>query len=255
VIDDELLREYADAVRSDVTAPPLAAVRAGARRRQRLHVAAGALAVAVVTAGVVVPIALLHNGSSGDRRAQVVVTSPSPTPSASTKYPLPALGAPGFPASVYPLAHRGAKPGTIASCPSNSGLQPPNDVARRQALRTAQRLETRSFASDLHDTDRSYWPGIQAGWQAHRNWQTPAAPRKRSRVYLLYSGRLSGLEQPTGVPNLAPYVGEGCGERTLRDTFIAIYGPARSQDQASGLQNADLFVVRHGRALLYFSYP
>jgi hypothetical protein len=252
VIDDLLLREYADAVRSDVTAPPLASVRARARRRRQRHVAAGVLTVAMVTAGVVVPIVWQHNAN---RRTESLVTSPSPTPSASTTYALPALGATGFPASIYPLAHRGAKPGTIASCPSTSGLQLSTNGTREQAVEIARQLETHSFSSDLHNTDRAYWPGIQGGWRAHKDWQTPSAPQKRSRVYLLYSGPLYGRRQSTGVPDLGPAVREACGERTLHDTIVAISGPAPGLLQASALQSADLFVVRHGRALLYFSYP
>jgi hypothetical protein len=261
VIDDQLLREYAEAVRSDVTAPPVASVRTRAKRRRSRHVAAaGVVAIAVVAAGVIVPIALLHNGSGAGRRTQVVIASPSPTPSTSTRYSLPALGAAGFPASVYPLPHRGRKPGTIASCPNTNGLQLSTPSSRQQAVDMVRQLETRSFSSDLHNTDRAYWPGIQAGWEAHHDWQTPSAPRKLSRVYILESGRLLGLDQPTSVRYLGRYVREACGEGTLRDTIVAIYGSAPNLLQARALraralQSADLFVVRAGRPLLYFSYP
>jgi hypothetical protein len=251
VIDDQLLREYAEAVQSDVTAPALASVRARAKRRRMRHEAAAVLAVAVVAAGIVVPIALQHNGSGSGARTQFVIMAPSQPPTTSTKYPLPPLGAAGFPASVYPLAHRGAKPGTVASCPSTSGLQLSTGRTKEQAVEIARQLETRSFTSDLHDTDRAYWPGIQAAWRAHKDWQTPTAPEKRSQVRILESGRLLGPGNPAGVPYLRRYVREACGEQTLRDTIVAISGPT----QSPALQIADLFVVRAGRALLYFSYP
>jgi hypothetical protein len=75
-------------------------------------------------------------------------------------------------------------------------------------------------------------------------------------VYLLESGLLSvAPHPPIGVPYLGRYVREACGEQTLRDTIIAISGATPDPNQAVARQIADLFVIRGGRPLLYFSYP
>jgi hypothetical protein len=255
VIDEQRLREYADAVRSDVTAPDLESVRARARRRQRRHVATGVLAVAVATAAVVVPIALLHNGSVGGRRTQVVIASPSPHPSAATKYSLPRLGTPGFPASVYPLAHRGVQPAAVNTCPSAARLQAPTSQTRRPAVAISKLLDSGSFLSDLRSTDRAYWPAIQSTWRHRRNWQTPTAPLRPNQAHILHTGLLSSPWPQLGVPDPKNWVRESCGERVMRRSYVVAAGPTSDPTQGRARQDVEVFVVRAGRPLLYFSYP
>ena len=75
------------------------------------------------------------------------------TPVAAT---LPPLGAPGFPASIYP-APRPSHTTLLAACPSDSGIEPFNTAAIRQARRVARTYLASQFASDIAATDRSWW--------------------------------------------------------------------------------------------------
>jgi hypothetical protein len=233
-----------------VTAPPLASVRARARRRRQLG-AAGVLAVAVVAAGIVVPIALLHNGSGDGLRTHFLITPPSQPPSTSTKYPLPAVGAAGFPASVYPLSHRGLHPGSVTTCPSAAGLQAPTSQTRRTAVAISKLLDSGSFLSDLRATDRAYWPAIASTWRHHRYWQTPTAPLRPSHAHILHTGMLSAPWPGLGVPDPKNWVRESCGAAVMRRSYVVAAGPP----QSGALQQVEVFVVRGGRPLLYFSYP
>jgi hypothetical protein len=200
----------------------------------------------MVTVGVGIGIPLLHNGSGDGRRRQAAVTSPSPTPSTPTKYPLPPLGAAGFPASIYPLAHRGLVPGTVRTCPSAAGLQAPSSGTRDQAIRITRHFETRRFTADLRATDRAYWPQIAADWRggsAHR--------QRTNGGHILHTGPLSAPWPRLGVPDPKTWVRESCGGRIMRRSYVVTGGPP----QSGALQEVQVFVVRGGRPLLYFEYP
>lgn len=78
---------------------------------------------------------------------------PIRTPLAAT---LPAVDAPGFPASLYPPAARSRGP-ALPSCPSERGLEPFGPGAVVQATRIAKAYMSGQFASDIVVTDRSWW--------------------------------------------------------------------------------------------------
>lgn len=84
------------------------------------------------------------------RRAALV---PIRTPLAAT---LPKLGAPGFPASLYP-ASRPSHGRALASCPSEAGLERFTPQAVADARRIAAGYLTSQFAADIVVTDRSWW--------------------------------------------------------------------------------------------------
>jgi sugar lactone lactonase YvrE len=75
------------------------------------------------------------------------------TPLAAT---LPALGASGFPVSVYPASRR-SHGRALAICPSESGLKPFSAAAISAAERIARSYLSGQFASDIAVTDRSWW--------------------------------------------------------------------------------------------------
>jgi hypothetical protein len=67
----------------------------------------------------------------------------------------------------------------------------------------------------------------------------------------LHTGLLSAPWPQLGVPDPRHWVRESCGAAVMHDSYVVAGGPINS----GALQSADLFVVRNGRALLYFSYP
>lgn len=85
-----------------------------------------------------------------DRHAALV---PIRTPLAAT---LPALGASGFPLSVYP-ASRSSHGTALATCPSDVGLERFSAGAISAAERIARSYMSGQFASDIAVTDRSWW--------------------------------------------------------------------------------------------------
>jgi hypothetical protein len=72
---------------------------------------------------------------------------------------LPPPGAPGFPATLYPLPRpvRG-RDAALPSCPSTEGVVPFTGAARAEAKQLLGSWNT-SFSYDLHASDRSWWQG------------------------------------------------------------------------------------------------
>ena len=69
---------------------------------------------------------------------------------------LPKLNAPGFPASLYPRAHKSH--GTaLPSCPSDTRLMQFAPAAITQAKQIARTYRSSQFAADIAVTDRSWW--------------------------------------------------------------------------------------------------
>jgi hypothetical protein len=78
---------------------------------------------------------------------------PIRTPLSAT---LPKLGAPGFPAWLYPAA-RTSRGRALTTCPSEGGLERFTPAAILQARKIARNYLSSQFASDIAVTDRSWW--------------------------------------------------------------------------------------------------
>ena len=220
-------------------------------RRQRLKVAGVTAGTGgVIIAAAAVPLVLL----TGSRTAPVIgpqppsssSASPSPTRPAKNPHPghtLPAVGAPGFPASIYPppLSHKEVN--LVGLCPNPAGLQPPAPGIRATALKVVEGTG-RSFRSDLHITDRVYWPQVLASWR-----HSAGDLRGKGHNAVLYSGPLESYHQAFGAPDMIHLIVTGCGRRVARDTWMIVEG----QVNEPALQGEYLLLTRRGHVLLWNS--
>jgi hypothetical protein len=135
-----------------VWAAPAEQLHRAARRRVAVASVAAIAAIAALTAGVVVPLSLAGGSST---------TPIAKHPHRHTRLPLPRLGAPGFPTSIYPAPGKTPQHSTIA-CPSLAGTDaapPPLDTSAYQQL--ASDFGKQSFTNDLRRSDRSLWPALR----------------------------------------------------------------------------------------------
>jgi hypothetical protein len=158
---------------------------------------------------------------------------------------LPAVGAGGFPTSIYPVPPVRLNEGLDIPCPDSAGLRRPGRGIRSAALTVVNRLG-RSFQSDLRISDRIYWS------QALTNWQgslSHADEKGGGAVHVLYSGPLESYDQAFRPLDLSQTILAGCGDRTARGTWMIVtgqvYKPAR--------QGEYLLIDRHGHVLLWIA--
>lgn len=157
---------------------------------------------------------------------------------------LPAVGAPGFPASVYPPPRPHPVVNSLGHCPAPAGLQPFTPASATAALGVIPRLG-RSFTGDLRLTDRTFWPVIASGWQpGGTRVFTPIRPQPT-----LYSGPLESYHQSEGPPDFTKLIAAGCGARLARNTWMIVEGPRGNP----AIQGEFLFLNRRGRILLYYA--
>ena len=159
---------------------------------------------------------------NGDTVEPVPVTTPELAS-------MPALGAPGFAPSVFPLtapAH-GADP-ALTSCPSSRGVVPFTPAARAEA-RLMLGLWNTDFSYDLHASDRSWWPDLIASYTGGRQTVGPES---------LAVGTLS-----------APAIAAACGKQLVRETIVVLMEPSEYSASFEHLYILD----RNGTPLVYFS--
>jgi sugar lactone lactonase YvrE len=147
---------------------------------------------------------------------------------------LPAVGAQGFPASVYPpaLPSRGSD---LPACPGTSGLKAFGPVAVEKALAEARELNStrRSFYGDLRFTDRAWWPSLFGEWAWSGYERGPHAVDSHSLAsHDIFSAA----------------VAQACGKQLVRDSLVVVVGPSSYSSQVSHLY----FLDRRGQPLVYF---
>ncbi len=211
---------------------PVARVRMTVRRQRTRVAGLAAGASAVVAAVIVVSLAGLLPGSTPSASRGLRAKPPS-------ALALPAVGAAGFPASVYPPAVSQAELNLIRHCPDPAGLEPLSAAMSTDAWKVVGGLG-HSFSSDLRLTDRVYWPQVQSAWRA-------GTGKAIEPVHVLYSGPLESQHQVFGPPDLSRPVRSGCGNRTARDTWLVVTGQLREP----GLQSEFLLVDRRGHLLVW----
>jgi hypothetical protein len=211
--------------------PPWPAAEARVRRaarRQRLKAASAAASLsAVVIAAIVAPVILAGGG-------------PRPGSSAA-RFALPAVGAPGFPVSIYPPPSVSSGLNLLGRCPLDSGLQAVVPGTGAEALRVVESLG-RSFQSDLRLSDRVYWP------QDVSNWKEGSEGKPGPVHDVLYSGPLERHHQPFGPPDESHAIRAGCGSQTAASTWIIITG----RKNRPALQGEFILINRSGRVLLWY---
>jgi sugar lactone lactonase YvrE len=159
---------------------------------------------------------------SGD----VVQPVPLTTPELSS---LPAPGAPGFSASVFPLsisAH--GTDAALTSCPSPAGVVPFTPAAEA-AARLMLGLWNSGFSYNLHASDRSWWPELIATYAGGRQTVGAASPATGT----LY----------------APAIAAACGQELVHDSIAVVMEASEYSFSVEHLYLLD----RDGTPLVYFS--
>jgi hypothetical protein len=146
---------------------------------------------------------------------------------------LPGPDAPGFPLSFYPASSR-ARGSDLAACPSIAGLQGFNATAIAQARQVAAQYNayTSSFWGDLHNSDRSWWPGVVHDWTSDYDNDTHTVE----------------AAWPASQDTFAPVVASACGSAIVRDSEVVVEGPSAYSWQVTHL----FFLERGGHPLVYF---
>ena len=156
----------------------------------------------------------------------VVQPVPLTTPALGS---LPAPGAPGFSASIFPLstpAH-GTDP-ALASCPSGEGLVPFTPSVEATA-RLMLGLWNTGFSYNLHGSDRSWWPELMTTYVGGRQSVGPTSPAPGT----LY----------------APAIAAACGQRLVQDSIVVLMEASVYSFSFEHLYLLD----RAGTPLVYFS--
>lgn len=235
---------------------PMPRIRRAARRQRLRRV----LTSAVVTAAAVIAVVAIvrnlpvaDNGPSGPggafsstRSASPKATRPaSPKPNRSA---LPPVGAPGYPAAIYPAAVRPRSGGAavVAACPAPAGLVKPPASARATAAAITGRWGTANRAALLHAADRAIWPDIASNSLTYR-----AHGRRHQTEPILYAGLLKAEHRNLGAPDPSGFIRSSCGTATVDRSYLVVTG--RQSEPA--LQEDWVFVDRAGHLLLYFTYP
>lgn len=218
-------------------------------RRQRLHTAsASAVACALAAAAVVLPLRLIGApapgtpADAGDRPAASHSAGVSPT-ATPTSYTAPPVGAPGFPADIYPPPKARPAAGLLGHCPGGTGVQPFGKAAGQQAVGVLKNLG-HTLGGDLRLTDRTFWPIVLKERQVNALGGVspgPGAP-------ILYQGPLVDYSSLRGPPDLDGLIAQQCGAWLSLSTWLIVTGPADSP----ALQSEMLFINRHGHVLLYY---
>ncbi len=142
---------------------------------------------------------------------------------------LPAPGAPGFSASVFPpsIPARGTD-AALTSCPSPAGVVPFTTAAETSA-RLMLGLWNTDFSYNLHASDRSWWPELVAGYGGGRQTVGPASPAAGT----LY----------------APAIAAACGRQLVHDSITVVMEASEYSFSFEHLYLLD----RDGTPLVYFS--
>jgi hypothetical protein len=194
----------------------------GAARRQRLRSARRAAGATVVSAAVVLGVL-----------AGLRLSGP---PTGRADYQLPTATAGGFPVSVYPRDALAPLLQSGIRCPDPAGVQQPPAGMQAQTTAVVRRLGA-SFSSDLHSSDPSNWPHVQAGWRSGSAKAKAAAP-------VLYSGPLTSM---SSVASLARTVRASCGNLIAADTWLIVTGQRGDPAQ----QSQYLLLDRAGHVLVW----
>jgi hypothetical protein len=197
-------------------------------RRQRRRAAGMATGVTAVTAAVIV--GALSAFQPGAR------PNPDAVPVA---YALPAVGAPGFPVSLYPPAGQQAAI-LFGRCPNPAGVQAPAPGLRAQTTTVVTGLGT-SFTSDLRTSDRADWPQVQSRWRS-------ATSKVSAPADVVYSGPLESRRATAfGSAGLSRSVRAACGSETARDSWLVVI----RRGGGPGQQSEYLLLDRRGRVLVW----
>ncbi len=208
---------------------------------------------ALLTQGVLV-VALIGEVSSGaftwraDAAPGAGAGSKGKSPMTSVarhqRYPIPPVGAPGFPSAIYPAPSPRPVVNLIGHCPSVEGVQPFRARDVEDARRLLRNLG-RSFTNDLRLTDRTLWPVIAHGWRIG----TPIfVHSSKQTITIIFNGRLESYRSSEGPPDLTHLIATRCGERLARDSWMFVTGPR----SGPALQGEFLFLDRRHHVLLYF---
>jgi len=152
--------------------------------------------------------------------------------SSSLASSLPQVGAPGFPAAVFPSTRTGhGRHPALASCPSLSGLVPFTRAAAA-AARSMLGLWNSDFSYDLHASDRAWWAGDVATFT---------------------TGELDGRQTVGSVEAAAktlyaPAIEAACGKKLVEDSIALVMEPSAYD---FGYQHVYL-INRDGTPLVYF---
>jgi len=202
---------------------------------------AAAVATAALMAGCSSPAISPSSGSASSAHARG--TDVAARAGKSRHHAAPAVGAPGFPASVYPAPPPRPVVNSIGHCPAAGGLRPFTAHSATAARRAMPKFG-RSLTQGLRHSDRAFWPVLISGWQAGATRVfTPGRPA------ILYSGPLESYHSSQGAPDLTKLISAGCGASLARNTWMIVIGPRRSP----ALQGELLFLNRRGHVLLYYA--
>jgi len=164
-------------------------------------------------------------------------------PTGPKTYTLPRVGAPGFPASIYPPPSSKTV-NTIGRCPSTSGLGLPGTGTRAVAIAIARSFEHKSFIDDLRVSDRAMWP------QVLLDWRKGYAPQPVAKVPVMYAGPLASPWPATlAAPDLVGLVWR-CSATLVAASYAVVFGYL----QQPAMQGEFLFLDRRGRVLLFFTH-
>ena len=145
---------------------------------------------------------------------------------------LPAVGAPGFPAAVFPsTTSANGSHLALALCPSLTGVVPFTPAAVRAARRTLG-LWNSSFAYDLQASDRSWWAGDVATFTGGELEGRQTVGPAKAAADTLY----------------APAIEAACGRKLVEDSTSVVMQPSAYD---FGYQHVYL-IDRGGTPLVYF---
>jgi hypothetical protein len=243
---------------------PMPRIRRAARRqRLKLVFTSAIVAVAVVTAVVAIvqnlPVAGSSPSGPGGTISPKVTRSASPKPGRSTASGvkrLPQVGAPGFPAAIYPAAVRPRhRRGALAACPAPVALVKPPSSARATAIAIIDHWGTANRAALLHAADRAIWPEIVMNFPANR-----AHRRRHQAQPILYAGPLKGEHRyfgggSPGAPDPSSFIRFSCGAAIEAAIVNRSYLVVTGTQSEPALQEDYVFLDRAGHLLLYFTYP
>ena len=152
--------------------------------------------------------------------------APIRTPLSQT---FPKVGGPGFPALLYP-APRPSMTSTLSSCPSNTGLESFTPAAIKTSMAIAAHYLSGQFASEIVDTDRSWWAGTFDAFQGG-----------------ILGVRWSTSEMAAEKNSEAHAIGAACGYPLVRDSIaVAI------RQSGYGGESGTLYLLdRDGHPLVY----
>jgi hypothetical protein len=216
-------------------------------RRQRLHtISASAVACALAAAAVVLPLRL--TGTAPRQAPAGAGSKPVPAGSATSTTPgtasaAPPVGAPGFPADIYPQPRALPAANLLAYCPGGTDMQPFAKATGLQALAVLKRLG-HTLARDLRLTDRAFWPIMLK----ERQGNAPGMFFARPPGPIQYQGPLVDYRPANGPPDLDGLIAQQCGAWLALSTWVIVTGPAGSPSEQSEM----LFINRRGHVLMYY---